>query len=116
MPVARPIECLPPSRATPSTHATLLIRHRERDNGMPPPASPRAEPAFSENRPEPVPIVADAQSFKAPAPSNLYDAYYFAHGCGLPYNHQEKHWPNFFGGIAERIVGELSPKRVLDAG
>jgi GT2 family glycosyltransferase/SAM-dependent methyltransferase len=48
--------------------------------------------------------------------SKLYDAYYFQHGCGLPYNYQEEHWGHFFGGIADRIITEVQPASVLDAG
>src|SRR5262245_13552849 len=48
--------------------------------------------------------------------SELYDAYYYATGCGLPCNHEEKHWPNFFGAIAERILADFKPRFILDAG
>ena len=44
-----------------------------------------------------------------------FDAYYYAHDCGLPYERNEQ-WLNFFGGIAERIVQEINPKTELDAG
>jgi GT2 family glycosyltransferase len=48
--------------------------------------------------------------------STLYDAYYYAHGCGLPYQPEEPHWSKFFGEIAERIMNDLAPSFVLDAG
>lgn len=44
-----------------------------------------------------------------------YGPYYFAHCLGLPYERNE-HWLTFFGDIADHIVRELAPKRVLDAG
>jgi len=48
-------------------------------------------------------------------PSSLYDAYYFSHGCGMPYERNE-HWLTFFGAIADSIVQEIQPDSVLDAG
>lgn len=51
-------------------------------------------------------------------PSNdarFYDAAYFAHGCGEPYGRTTT-WLNLFGGIADAIVREIGPRRVLDAG
>lgn len=47
--------------------------------------------------------------------SKAFDAYYYAHDCGLPYERNE-HWLNFFGWIAERIARDINPKTVLDAG
>ena len=47
--------------------------------------------------------------------SSLFDAYYYEHGCGRPYERDEG-WLNFFDGIAERIIEESQPKTVLDAG
>lgn len=44
-----------------------------------------------------------------------FDAYYYAHDCGIPYERNE-HWLNFFGAIAARIVNDFSPKTMLDAG
>lgn len=44
-----------------------------------------------------------------------FDAYYFAHGCGRPYQRNEE-WLNFFGSIAERIVSDIQPDTVLDTG
>ncbi len=44
-----------------------------------------------------------------------YDAYYYAHDCGIPYERND-HWLNFFGWIAERIVQDIHPGSLLDAG
>jgi hypothetical protein len=44
-----------------------------------------------------------------------YDAYYFAHSCGRPYQ-RDQSWLDFFGSIAERIVRDIRPGTVLDAG
>ncbi|MFV2045644.1 MAG: methyltransferase domain-containing protein [Anaerolineales bacterium] len=49
------------------------------------------------------------------ADTELFDAYYFAHGCGRPYQ-RDKEWLEFFGSIADRIVSDIAPKTVLDAG
>jgi glycosyltransferase involved in cell wall biosynthesis len=45
----------------------------------------------------------------------MYDAYYFSHGCGVPYERNE-HWLQFFDSIAEKITRETQPGSVLDAG
>jgi hypothetical protein len=45
----------------------------------------------------------------------LFDAYYFQHGCGLPYEASEP-WRRFFGQVADRIVQGIGPRTVLDAG
>jgi GT2 family glycosyltransferase len=47
--------------------------------------------------------------------TELYDAYYYAHGCGRPYQ-RDRHWLEFFDRIAERIVADFNPTTVLDAG
>jgi SAM-dependent methyltransferase len=44
-----------------------------------------------------------------------FDAFYFTHGCGAPYQRDE-HWTRFFGAIADRLVSTIQPRRVLDAG
>ncbi len=44
-----------------------------------------------------------------------YDAYYFAHSCGRPYERTDE-WLSFFGTIADRIVADIAPESVLDAG
>lgn len=40
---------------------------------------------------------------------------YFLHDCGRPYRRDE-HWLSFFSRIADHIVREIRPRRVLDAG
>jgi SAM-dependent methyltransferase len=45
----------------------------------------------------------------------LYDAYYFAHGCGEPYQRSEV-WLDLFNAFAERIAGDIQPGSALDAG
>ena len=47
--------------------------------------------------------------------SDLYDAFYFAHDCGHPYQRDEK-WLSLFGFIADHIVADIQPHTVLDAG
>lgn len=44
-----------------------------------------------------------------------FDAYYYAHCCGEPYGRSDAHL-RFFGGIADRIVADIAPATVLDAG
>jgi len=52
----------------------------------------------------------------APAdPQELFGAYYYATGCGIPYQ-RDAHWVNFFGQIAEAIVTRIAPRTLLDAG
>ncbi len=46
---------------------------------------------------------------------SYYNEYYFAHCCGTPYQHNEE-WLHFFDSIAERLVKDICPKTVLDAG
>lgn len=48
-------------------------------------------------------------------PADLYDEHYFANCCGPPYR-RDDHWMTFFGLIAERIVIDLKPRIVMDAG
>ncbi|MBN2146105.1 MAG: methyltransferase domain-containing protein [Anaerolineales bacterium] len=48
-------------------------------------------------------------------PSQLFNAYYYAHDCGQPYQRNEA-WIALFNAIAIRIVSDIQPKRVLDAG
>ncbi len=50
-----------------------------------------------------------------PATSELFDARYYATGCGQKYERNED-WLAFFGGIADRIIAEIQPRTVLDAG
>lgn len=47
--------------------------------------------------------------------ASLFDAYYFMHGCGQPYERTDA-WLGFFDGIAEAIVRKIGPRAVLDAG
>jgi len=47
--------------------------------------------------------------------SAVYDAYYFAHGCGEPYQRSPV-WLSLFRSFAERIVADIRPGSVLDAG
>jgi SAM-dependent methyltransferase len=44
-----------------------------------------------------------------------FDGYYYAHCCGRPYS-RDAGWLKFFDGIARRIVEDVNPRRVLDAG
>jgi SAM-dependent methyltransferase len=44
-----------------------------------------------------------------------YDACYYERYGGRPY-HRNPEWLTFFGGIADRIVADIRPGRVLDAG
>ena len=48
-------------------------------------------------------------------PDSLFDAYYYQHNCGNPYQRNEM-WLTFFGKIAQRIKDEVQPANVLDAG
>lgn len=47
--------------------------------------------------------------------SDLYDAYYFATGCGRPYARDEE-WFRLFGSIADCIMKDIQPSIVLDVG
>ncbi len=46
---------------------------------------------------------------------NYFDADYYAHGCGEPYGRSEA-WLALFNAIADRIVQDIGPASVLDAG
>lgn len=48
-------------------------------------------------------------------PSDSFDAYYYKHCCGQPYVRNAV-WLEFFGRVAGRIVADVAPRRVLDAG
>ncbi|RRR72208.1 MAG: glycosyltransferase [Candidatus Viridilinea halotolerans] len=48
-------------------------------------------------------------------PDKIFDAVYYAHGCGVPYERNE-HWLRQFRAIAERIVVDIQPRTVFDAG
>jgi hypothetical protein len=45
----------------------------------------------------------------------FYGEYYFRHGCGRPYERSPE-WIRFFAEIADKIVCEINPRTVLDAG
>jgi SAM-dependent methyltransferase len=46
-----------------------------------------------------------------------YDDEYYRSHCGeIPYSRDEPHWLRFFGQVADRIITELNPRRVLDVG
>lgn len=47
--------------------------------------------------------------------SSLFDEYYYSHDCGRPYQRDDV-WLNFFDQIAKRIIEQVEPKTVLDAG
>jgi len=47
--------------------------------------------------------------------SDLYGAYYYAHDCGRPYQRDDE-WLRSFGSIADRIVRDVNPGTMLDAG
>jgi len=47
--------------------------------------------------------------------ASAFNEYYYRNCCGQPYERSDA-WLTFFGTIAERIVADISPKRVLDAG
>lgn len=44
-----------------------------------------------------------------------FDEAYYATSCGKPY-HRNEEWLAFFGTIADRIVADIGPRTVLDAG
>src|ERR1700675_1482354 len=47
----------------------------------------------------------------------LYDRHYYETGCGpIPYDRAHRHWGEFFGAIADRVVVDVEPKAVLDVG
>jgi GT2 family glycosyltransferase/SAM-dependent methyltransferase len=48
--------------------------------------------------------------------SKAYNEFYYTHNCGdQPYQRNEG-WLNFFGSVADRIVRDIGPSTVLDAG
>jgi hypothetical protein len=51
----------------------------------------------------------------SPVAPSAFDAYYYEHCCGRPYQHDD-HWLTFFGRIADRIVADIGPRKVMDAG
>jgi SAM-dependent methyltransferase len=52
----------------------------------------------------------------APVPdASDFNEFYYRNCCGQPYERNEA-WLEFFGTVADRIVSDVRPKRVLDAG
>jgi 2-polyprenyl-3-methyl-5-hydroxy-6-metoxy-1,4-benzoquinol methylase len=47
--------------------------------------------------------------------ASAFNEYYYRNCCGQPYERSAA-WLTFFGTIADRIVADISPRRVLDAG
>lgn len=47
--------------------------------------------------------------------ASQFDAFYYAHCCGKPYERNPE-WLTHFGRLADRIVADMRPSRVLDAG
>lgn len=45
----------------------------------------------------------------------MFDADYYATGCGRPYVRDDV-WLAFFGRIADRIVADIAPRRTMDVG
>ena len=58
------------------------------------------------------PATADFVEAKPPL---QFGRYYFEHDCGIPYERND-HWLDFFDKIARRVVADLCPQSVLDAG
>ena len=46
---------------------------------------------------------------------SAFNEYYYRHCCGQPYERNET-WLRFFRLVADRIVTDIAPRRVLDAG
>ena len=51
-----------------------------------------------------------------PTNLDLFDAGYYATDCGRPYQRRSEWWLEFFGAIADRIISDIAPTTVLDAG
>jgi SAM-dependent methyltransferase len=56
----------------------------------------------------------DVSAPASPSASETYDAHYFEHSCGVPY--RCNHSLGVFSRIADRIVDDIAPSSVLDAG
>ncbi|NTW00701.1 MAG: methyltransferase domain-containing protein [Oscillochloris sp.] len=50
-----------------------------------------------------------------PDANDLFDAHYYATGCGIPYQRDNARM-TFFGDVADHIVTEITPTSVFDAG
>lgn len=61
------------------------------------------------------PVGAETPTDASPELAKLYGRWYYD-TYTVPYDQESEHWKTFFGGIAARIVAELNPKTVLDAG
>jgi SAM-dependent methyltransferase len=48
-------------------------------------------------------------------PEEIFNEYYYQIGCGRPYQ-RDQFWLDAFGNITQKIILELNPKTVLDAG
>ena len=50
-------------------------------------------------------------------PGEIYDQHYFDTALGpVPYDRRHAQWTQFFGSIADHIVADIKPRRVLDVG
>ena len=47
--------------------------------------------------------------------ASAFNEFYYRNCCGQPYERSET-WLKFFGTVADRIVADINPRRVLDAG
>lgn len=47
--------------------------------------------------------------------ASAFNEYYYRNCCGQPYERSDA-WLTFFGTIADRIVADMNPRRVLDSG
>jgi SAM-dependent methyltransferase len=62
--------------------------------------------------------MSDDTTVAAPGAGNeqeQYGEYYYRHDCGIPYERND-YWLGYFAKIADRIVRDLEPRSVLDAG
>ncbi|MDO8834501.1 MAG: methyltransferase domain-containing protein [Vicinamibacterales bacterium] len=48
-------------------------------------------------------------------PGTAFGEYYYGHCCGKPYVRNDE-WLTFFGRIADRLIEDIEPRQVLDAG
>jgi SAM-dependent methyltransferase/uncharacterized protein YbaR (Trm112 family) len=62
------------------------------------------------------PASGDRTAESGQRPADPYDANYYADYSPRPYTRDDPEWMTFFGGIADRIAGDIGPKTVLDAG
>ena len=61
-------------------------------------------------------MIDPAAAIRPPAVGDAsFDEYYYAHCCGDPYTRSEP-LLRFFAGIADRVVADIAPATVLDAG